>query len=298
MSRVLIVEDSRTQAQQIQLLLLDAQYEVEVATHGRHALDHLRQRVPDIVLTDLEMPVMNGLELVQAVRREFPWVPVVLMTAHGSEEIASLALRKGAASYVPKAYLEKDIVPTLERILELTKVDRHLHFSMDYLRSAGFHFVLPNDAASITPILGYLDDLFDQVKLCDAADRMRTGIALQEALLNAIYHGNLEVSSDLRQQDEKVYHDLAERRRQELPYKNRRVFLDVQLSDGEAAFTVRDEGPGFDPRQLLDPTDPANLERVGGRGLLLIHTFMDRVTHNARGNEINMHKHRVPPSSH
>ena len=55
---------------------------------------------------------------------------------------------------------------------------------------------------------------------------------------------------------------------------------------------VRDEGLGFDPSLLPDPTDPANLGKVSGRGLLLIQTFMDHVEHNATGNEITMVKRR------
>ena len=55
-------------------------------------------------------------------------------------------------------------------------------------------------------------------------------------------------------------------------------------------YAIRDEGPGFDPSTLPDPTDPANLERVSGRGLLLIHAFMDEVRHNPTGNEITMVK--------
>jgi len=55
---------------------------------------------------------------------------------------------------------------------------------------------------------------------------------------------------------------------------------------------VRDDGAGFDRALLPDPTDPTNLERVSGRGLLLINTFMDRVEHNASGNEITMVKFR------
>ena len=227
----------------------------------------------------------------EAIRREFPWLPVILMTAHGSEEIASLALRKGAASYVPKAYLE-DIIPTLARILDLTKVDRFLHNAVDCLIGTELRFVLSNDPALISPILGYLDDLLSQVKMHDATERMRVSVALQEALLNAIYHGNLELSSELRQDNEAAYYDLAKMRGASPPYLTRRVFFDVKITAAEAAYTIRDEGPGFDPSQLPDPTDPANLERVGGRGLLLIRTFMDKVVHNQTGNEINMVKRR------
>ena len=51
---------------------------------------------------------------------------------------------------------------------------------------------------------------------------------------------------------------------------------------------IRDEGPGFDPTKLPDPTDPANMEKASGRGLLLIRTFMEEVRHNDQGNEITM----------
>ena len=64
------------------------------------------------------------------------------------------------------------------------------------------------------------------------------------------------------------------------------------LTRDEATFLVRDEGLGFDPSTLPDPTDPANLGKVSGRGLLLIQTFMDHVEHNATGNQITMVKRR------
>src|SRR6476661_5975259 len=72
------------------------------AGDGREALAYLKNAVPHLVLTDLQMPEVNGLELVEAIRHDYPFVPVILMTAHGSEEIAATALQKGAASYVPK----------------------------------------------------------------------------------------------------------------------------------------------------------------------------------------------------
>jgi hypothetical protein len=66
----------------------------------------------------------------------------------------------------------------------------------------------------------------------------------------------------------------------------------VKANPGQITYVVRDEGPGFDPSILPDPTDPANLEQVGGRGLLLIRTFMNKVYHNERGNEITLIKDR------
>ena len=64
----------------------------------------------------------------------------------------------------------------------------------------------------------------------------------------------------------------------------------MRLARDLAVFVVRDEGPGFDPAALPDPTDPANLDKVTGRGILLMRAFMDHVDFNARGNEVTMVK--------
>jgi CheY-like chemotaxis protein len=292
MARVLVVEDSPTQTEQIKFLLEDAGLEVLTAGNGLEALQAIQRSPPDIVVTDLEMPEMNGLELVEAVRRDHPTIPVVLMTAHGSEEIAALALRKGASSYVPKVYMEEDIGPTVEHVLAATRVDRHHQRAFECLTQGESHFLLHNDPSLIRPLIGYLEELLARLDLCDRTEIMRVSIALQEALLNAIDHGNLEVSSELRQQDETQHQDLVRKRRQEKPYRDRRVHVSARISPGEVQYVIRDEGPGYDPSRLPDPTDPANLERIGGRGLLLIRTFMDAVHHNPAGNEITMVKRR------
>jgi CheY-like chemotaxis protein len=290
---VLVVEDSRTQAEEIRLLLEESGFEVTLAGDGQDALAALARGLPDLIATDLEMPGLNGLQLVDAVRRKYPSVPVVLITAHGSEAIASKALRKGAASYVPKTLLEQELVPTLENILEVTRAERHERRALECLVQSESSFVLGNDVSLIAPLLGHLDSQLARLKLCDPTERTRVGVALQEALLNAVYHGNLEVSSDLRQQDERNYHDLVRRRGEQAPYCDRRVHVRARLTPGEAVFTIRDEGPGFDPSKLPDPTDPTVLDRVGGRGLLLIRTFMDRVEHSPTGNEVTLVKQRA-----
>ena len=73
-------------------------------------------------------------------------------------------------------------------------------------------------------------------------------------------------------------------------HSDRRLRVKARITPEHAEFVIRDEGPGFDPHSVPDPTDPANLERISGRGLVLMRTFMDRVEYNATGNEVTLTK--------
>jgi CheY-like chemotaxis protein len=297
MARVLIVEDSPTQAAEIRFLLEDAGFEIEQAGDGLEALEASRRTPPELIVTDLQMPGMDGLALVEAVKKEFPSVPVVLITAHGSEEIAARALRCGAASYVPKRDLGRDLADVVHQILAMTAPDPEHGRILQSLEETRFRFVLSNDDALIAPLIRRLEEVVLAMGVCDRAELIRLAVALREAVLNAMEHGNLELDSELRQDDERIYYQLGKERREQSPYRERRVRMDVAVTHDEAAFTVRDEGPGFDPTTLPDPTDPANLLRIGGRGVMLIRTLMDEVRYNATGNEIHLVKRRPVPAT-
>ena len=152
-------------------------------------------------------------------------------------------------------------------------------------------FVLSNDPTLLTNLVTHMQDLLHQMELLPQNDRLRVGVALEEALLNAAYHGNLEVSSQLREQDHAAYYELARERSGCTPYSERNIYVDVELSPEIVQYVIRDEGPGFDPGELPDPTDPANLDRPCGRGLLLMRTFMDGVEYNPLGNEVTLVKY-------
>lgn len=113
------------------------------------------------------------------------------------------------------------------------------------------------------------------------------GVALDEALINALVHGNLEISSELREH-EGAYEEQIQQRLSEPPYCHRSVFVSAEFTPVSARFVIRDEGPGFDPTQLPDPTDPENLLRPYGRGVLLMRAFMHDVAYNAQGNEVTL----------
>jgi len=288
--RVIVAEDSPTQQLQIEAYLTDNGFEVELAANGREALDKVHENRPDVVVTDLEMPEMNGLELVSALQAEYRDLPVVLITARGSEKIASAALQAGAASYVPKQELENNLASTLKRILDVIASDQSEEERLPrYLAHTESEWSVENDTSLVPEIVSRFLSELARVELADENQMMQISVAIDEALVNAIIHGNLEVSSKLRDIDNgKPYASQIEERRSQEPYNQRQVVVKIHASREKCTFTIRDQGPGFNPGDIPDPTDPANLEKVSGRGLLLINAFMDEVTHNASGNEITM----------
>jgi anti-sigma regulatory factor (Ser/Thr protein kinase) len=158
-----------------------------------------------------------------------------------------------------------------------------------------FGFSLPNNTVVIPAVLARLRERAAQIGLFDEHTADRVAVALTEALVNGIQHGNLELDSRLRQEDEAAYDRMAESRRRRPPYRDRRLHVRARLSSREAVYVIRDEGPGFDPSTSPDPTDPVNLERTTGRGLILIRAFMDEVAFNRAGNRITLTKRRTTP---
>jgi CheY-like chemotaxis protein len=289
--QILVVDDSLIDRRLAgRLLEKDSGFRASYAANGEEALLRIAECAPSAVLTDLQMPGMDGLELVRTIRERFPTVPVVLMTGNGSEEIAIEALRSGAASYVPKRALAAEVVTTVEQVLNAARCDRRQQRLLGAFTVVESRLELENDPSLVPPLVAYLQGQATQLGVCEPSERTRVGVALEEALLNGLYHGNLELSSDLRQDGSGAFERLAGVRRALTPYQERRLHVSARVTPAEATFVIRDEGPGFDVSKIPDPTDPANLERASGRGLLLIRTFMDDVSHNATGNEITLVK--------
>jgi CheY-like chemotaxis protein/anti-sigma regulatory factor (Ser/Thr protein kinase) len=293
MPTILVVDDSPVDRVLAGgLLQKNTDWCIQYAAEGAGALAILERSPVDLVLTDLMMPVMDGFALVTAVRSRFPAVPVILMTSHGSEEIAVRALHEGAASYVPKRLLMQRLRATVAQVLAASHRHhghRRLLGCMTRHRCA---FALPSDPALLAPLVVYLQEIASQIGVCDATDCTRIGVAIEEALVNALHHGNLEVDSDPRCGHDEVYYRLIAQRCRQSPYAGRRIFAEADLTRDCAVFTVRDEGPGFDRTSVPDPLDADGLDRASGRGLLLMRTFMDEVTFNDAGNAVTMTKRR------
>ena len=293
MTLVLVVDDTKTDRRYASTLLEERGMRVAFAQDGIEALESIRAESPDLVLTDLQMPNMGGLELVREIRDNYPDLPVILMTAHGSEETAVQALKLGAANYVPKQSLELELERTICDVLSLAHAERVQSEALDCLVESRTAFELASHVSNPDGIVGHLQRAMLQFEICRELDLVRVGTALHEAMVNAREHGNLELNSTLREREDGSYHRLVEQRASEAPFRDRTVHVQAHFTRELATILVRDEGPGFNPATLPDPTSPENLAKASGRGLFLIRTFMDHVSFNERGNEITMIKRRA-----
>lgn len=174
MNYILVVDDSLVD-RQLAKGLLDRQFNhrVEFASNGWEALEQIESHLPLAVVTDLQMPEMDGLQLTEAMRRRFPSVPVILMTAYGSETIAMDAPIRGATDYVPKAKLASELCRAVDAVIsasaQLSREQRLLHC----LRFEEVHYELENDPVLIPPLVDHVQHVVRELNLVEDADRLR-----------------------------------------------------------------------------------------------------------------------------
>lgn len=119
--RVLVVDDNESVRRSISKILW-SQADIEVvceAADGSDAVRKIREHQPDVVLLDITMPGMNGLEVAETVKVEFPSVHVLIVSQHDSRGFQWAALAAGVSGYIIKSNVGRDLVPELRRIQSL-----------------------------------------------------------------------------------------------------------------------------------------------------------------------------------
>jgi CheY-like chemotaxis protein/anti-sigma regulatory factor (Ser/Thr protein kinase) len=289
---LIVGEPDRLNVARDVLIELELGWEVVFAGSAFDARAITAARSVDVILIDLGSPHIDGVELVEALHGQSPHTPIVLMTAPYRVSVALDALRKGAATHFPRDLLDSEPAAVLETLRAAARDHLQRRQAAARLDRLTLEFTLPNDRALVPAVVRRLAEACLETGLCDPAAATRVGVALEECLLNAIVHGNLEVSSDLRQDDESAYDRQIEERRARRPYAERRVTVTARVSRSEGVFVIQDEGPGFDVARVPDPTDAEHLARVSGRGILLMRSFMTAVQFGDRGNRVTLVKRR------
>ncbi|MDG2423711.1 MAG: sigma-54 dependent transcriptional regulator [Phycisphaerales bacterium] len=127
MARILVVDDKELMRDSVGTMLSRRGHTVVAAGNGEAALERIAKRPVDVVVTDLQMPGMDGLELMKAVRERDDSIPVILMTAFATVETAVGAMKSGAWDYITKPFGGDDLLATVERAAEHAKVVQENH---------------------------------------------------------------------------------------------------------------------------------------------------------------------------
>ena len=291
MPTVLIVDDTAVDRRLAGGILEKAsELDVCYAENGNEALLKIGNELPDLVVTDLQMPELDGLQLVNQINERYPSLPVVLMTAHGSEVIAAQALASGAACYVPKNDLAENLAETVSHILAISDSDARYNKLISCAKKTEFEFELVNDPELIEPIVDLVQQLVCSQELMDSTSRVRLGVAMEHALLNAMIRGNLEMT---REEFPVITPENASERNADPAYADRKVYVHILVTRDKCELLIRDEGPGFDVSMVPKAGDPESFKDGIGRGLVLMTTFMDQVEFSKNGREVSMVKGRT-----
>ena len=119
-AKVLIVEDDRNIAKLLEMYLLKAEYEVDVAFDGAEGFEKFRKAEPDLILLDVMMPVMDGWQLCRAIRAVSN-VPIIMLTAKSEVDDKVAGLKIGADDYMTKPFDMKEVLARVEAVLRRTE---------------------------------------------------------------------------------------------------------------------------------------------------------------------------------
>jgi CheY-like chemotaxis protein/anti-sigma regulatory factor (Ser/Thr protein kinase) len=269
MSSILIVEDDRTSRHLAQSVLEKKGWAVTAAGDGVEALELLKTREFDVMLLDVWMPRMNGLELLERLRDRPSRPRVVVMTSDDTPATLLSAVREQAFRYVHKPVEASILIETVEKTLEAHETPP---IEVVSARSDWVELVVPcarESAERIQGVISHLDT--------DLASEMRESIAyaFRELLLNAIeWGGRLDPSRTVR--------------------------ISYMRFTRMVMYRIADPGPGFNidclphaavgqprdkPTAHMDVREAQGL-RPGGFGLLTVRSSVDELLYNEKRNEV------------
>jgi DNA-binding NtrC family response regulator len=123
---IFIVEDDRIIRVPLADELREAGHRVQEFIDSRQVLNAVQRRSVDVVITDIKLPFMSGLKLLSQIKSVKPDVPVIVITAYGSESVESEAIKRGAYSFIEKPFELDEMTDLLERLKE----ERQIHLNL------------------------------------------------------------------------------------------------------------------------------------------------------------------------
>ena len=156
-AHILLIDDEKNYLLVLELLLLDAGYAVTALSDPEAALAFLDESEVDVIITDMKMPRLSGKELLMHVKRDYPHIPVLVMTAFGSIESAVDIMKMGAFDYITKPFANDELLLSVQNATELAKVHRRYRLLHENLEERyGLHQII-GKSKGIRNVLALVD---------------------------------------------------------------------------------------------------------------------------------------------
>jgi CheY-like chemotaxis protein/anti-sigma regulatory factor (Ser/Thr protein kinase) len=269
-NRILVVEDDRSTRHLLSGLLKAAGFSVATARDGVNAFRHLKRRSFDLVLLDIWMPRMNGLELLARLRNEPVRPRVVVMTSDDTPETLLQAVREQAYQYITKPVEPKALVELLHHVLAATTGSPPIEVVS--ARPSWVELLVPCQREAADRIQGFMAHLEADL----AADvRESVGVAFRELLLNAIEWGG----------------QLDPNRKVRIAYLRARRMLLYRIADPGRGFSFQNlthAAVGHPEGSPLDHMSSREVKglRPGGFGIMISQAKVDELLYNEAQNEV------------
>lgn len=291
--KVLIVEDEAPIRLLLSKTVQSMGHIVEVAEDGEMGLTKFKAFEPDIVLSDILMPKMNGLELLEKIRKISSDALVIMVTAFGSADYTLKALQLKANDYIMKPFRPrqlKEYLDKYEAILRSRTLDQEI-VGMFLRREFTLRF--SNNLQLISKLA---DKMMQETQNTIAKDcRLGVHLGLVELLVNAIEHGNLEITFDEKKDalegSSGEWMNLVNQRLNDERLKDRLAEVHFLMTQEFCEWTITDQGKGFNWHSLPDQSDPEILLAANGRGIMLAKLQFDEYEYNESGSQVRVKKY-------
>lgn len=156
-AHLLLIDDEKNYLLVLEALLLDAGYAVTALNDPEAALAFLDESEVDVIITDMKMPKLSGKDVLSHVKRDYPHVPVLVMTAFGSIESAVDVMKMGAFDYITKPFANDELLLSVQNAAELAKVHRRYRLLHENLEERyGLHQII-GKSKGIRNVLALVD---------------------------------------------------------------------------------------------------------------------------------------------
>ncbi len=288
--KILIVEDDYGSREYLLNLVQLEGYDVRAVVNGQEGLAEYKAFDPDIIVSDIQMPVMDGLEMLKILRQDKSDTIFIITTAYGSEDYAIDALRLGANNYLKKPIKRKSLIGLINKYKLIVESHKLAKKAEGKLLKKNITLEFKTEIQHIPAIIGQLVSNLG-VKL-DDSEITNIELGLDELITNSVEHGNLGITFEekVKASNDNTMLELYAEKMKVRKLARRKIKVKYKLRPKYCEWIITDEGKGFDWKLIPDPTKGAQLMELNGRGIFITHFLFDEMEYLGKGNKVRVRK--------